>query len=249
VASLGGPSSASALLELREVLAAAREQAARRRAAWDVDRDAAYGASALDLAALAPVVSGELPLVVGADRASDLWSLLGFAAEQRVRLVISGGAEAWQLADVLAERGVPVIIDPLLVGPASFDQVGARADNARILAEAGVPVILSTFSTHHARTLAQVAGNAARAGMEPEAALAAITATPAAVFGAPDRGRLAVGALADIVLWSGPPLSLSSAPDAVWVEGRATSMVTRQTRLRDRYRNLPGTPRAPLSTP
>lgn len=249
VLSLAGPSNAAALLELREVFGAAREQAARRRPPFEIDADAPYGASALDLAALGPVLSGVLPVVVGVDRASDLWSVLGWAAEQKVRLVVSGGAEAWQVADVLAERGIPVIVDPLLYGPGSFDQLGARPDNAALLAAAGVPVILSSFSTHHARTLAQVAGNAVRAGLPAEDALRAITATPAAVFGAPERGRLAVGAVADVVLWSGAPLSLSSAPDAVWVEGRATSMVTRQSLLRERYRTLPGTPRAPLPTP
>ncbi len=249
VASIGGPSSAVALMELREVFSAAREQAARRRPVYEVDSPAAYGASALDLAALAPVLSGDLPLVISANRASDIEALLAFAQAWKVRLVISGGAEAWRLAGPLAAAGVPVIVDPMSYGPGGFDELRARADNAVLLHAAGVPLILSTFGTHQARTLAQVAGNAVRAGLDPTVALTAITATPAQVFGAPDRGRLVAGAVADVVLWSGTPLELSSVPDAVWVEGRRTSMLTRQTLLRDRYRTLPGTPRPPNPVP
>jgi len=48
-------------------------------------------------------------------------------------------------------------------------------------------------------------------------------------------GSLRAGRRADVVLWSGDPLELSSAAEAVWIDGRAQPMRSRQRRLRDRY--------------
>jgi imidazolonepropionase-like amidohydrolase len=146
------------------------------------------------------------------------------------------------VADQLAQAKVPVLVDPLAYGPSSFDELYARPDNAALLAKAGVALILTTESTHNARTLRQVAGNAVREGLPHADALRAVTETPARVFGLPDRGRLAVGAAADVVLWSGDPLELSSRAERVWVDGVEVDLRSRQTELRERYRTLPGTP-------
>ena len=81
----------------------------------------------------------------------------------------------------------------------------------------------------------QLAGNAVANGLPWDAALAALTRNPAQIFGQSDRGRIAVGQVADLVLWSGDPLEVTSAADAVWVGGVAQSMQSRQTLLRDRY--------------
>ena len=69
-----------------------------------------------------------------------------------------------------------------------------------------------------------------------ESALEAITSTPAEIFGVgATHGRIAVGQVADLVLWSGDPLELSSLADQVWIAGRPIDMKSRQTELRDRY--------------
>ena len=66
--------------------------------------------------------------------------------------------------------------------------------------------------------------------------LAAITSTPADIFGlGATRGRIAVGQVADLVLWSGDPLEVSTLADQVWIAGRPIEMKSRQTELRDRY--------------
>ena len=124
--------------------------------------------------------------------------------------MLAEGAEAWMHADALAAAGVPVIVDPLQAGPGSFDETQARADNAAMLHAAGVQVGISSFGRWSAPRLAQIAGNAVRAGLPHEAAIAAVTAVPAAAFGEEDRGVLEVGAIADLVVWSGDPLELDS---------------------------------------
>jgi len=153
-------------------------------------------------------------------------------------------------AEALADAGVAVVIDPLVYGPGSFNQIHGRADNGALLVAAGVDVIIATGSSHNARNLGQYAGNAVRGGMKPADALAAITSAPAKVYGLEDRGVLEVGARADVVIWSGQdPLELSSLPVAVFIDGRPIALESRQTLLRDAYSQLPGTPTPPLSLP
>lgn len=242
VVSLTGSSRAEALLRLRELLADVRDWKAHQ-ADWRANRTRDYALERVDLEALVPVAEGRTPLLVHADDAAAIEALVRFAATERVRVVILGGAEAWIVADLLAEAAIPVVVDPLVYGSGSFDELHGRADNAALLAEAGVPVILSSFSTHNARTLRVVAGNAVRGGMRPEDALTAITRTPAQIFALGDRGRVEEGAIADLVVWSGDPLEIGTHVVQMYIDGEPVSLTSRQTALRDRYRTLPVLPR------
>jgi imidazolonepropionase-like amidohydrolase len=86
----------------------------------------------------------------------------------------------------------------------------------------------------------QEAGNAVAWGLPAEKALAAITSAPAAIYGVSDRvGRVAPGLLADLVIWSGDPLELSTQPERVFVGGIEQPLRSRQTDLLERYRTLP----------
>jgi imidazolonepropionase-like amidohydrolase len=210
-----------------------------QRSAWEKAQRAGFATKPLDLEALVPVADGAVPLLVEADRAADLEALLVMLEGTRVRPVILGGAEAWLVRERLAEKRVPVILNPLLFGPGDFDQLRARADNAVLLHAAGVPVILSVFDTHQVRKLRQVAGNAVREGLPWEAALLAVTEAPADAFGMSGHGRIAPGAIGNVVLWSGDPFELATRVVAVFVGGRETSLRTRQTELFERWRRLP----------
>ena len=129
-------------------------------------------------------------------------------------------------------------LDPLANLPADFDRIGATMENAARLQAAGVPVSFSQAgdASHNARKVRQLAGNAVANGMPWDAALAGLTSVPAKLLGLGDQlGTIAPGMRADLVLWSGDPLELTSLPDQVWLDGRAQPMRSRQTELRDRY--------------
>jgi hypothetical protein len=177
-------------------------------------------------------------VVFSVDRAIDIRRALAFAKKHGMKPVLSGGVEAWKVASELAAAKVPVLIDPLSNLPGNYDQFGATLENAARLHEAGVTIAFSQSgdASHMARKLRQSAGNAVSYGLPWDAGLAALTANPAAIFGANDRGRIAVGQRADLVLWSGDPLEVTSVADQVWVDGKAQAMVSRQTLLRDRHR-------------
>ena len=218
-----------------------------RRQQWARNQHRPFRFPATELDAMQPVLDGSRILAVHVERASDIEGAL--QACSGLRCVLVGAAEAWIVKEALAKTGIPVVIDPLLNAPESFDRLQARPDNAAILARAGVPVAFSTFSSHNVRTLRQAAGNAIRAGLPQEAARAAVTEVPAAAFGRPDRGVLVPGAVANLVLWSGDPFELSTRVKRMWIRGKHIPLTSRQDRLRDRYRQLPGSPSPSLSLP
>ncbi len=241
-------STAEGIRRLRELLADARAFASDRRG-YEQNRSRDYAAGRLELEALQPLLRGEQPLMVYADRAADIEALLRFAQAERLRLVLVGGAEAWLHAQALAAAGVAVIVNPAGLDPSSFDKLRTREDATALLAQAGVPVIISNRSSIFARHLRQVAGMALREGMDHAAALRAITTVPAQVFGMDDRAGIALGSRADLVVWNGDPLELTTWPLRVMIEGRFADMRSRQTELLERYRELPGLPLPGLDLP
>jgi len=169
------------------------------------------------------------------ERANDIREVVRFAKARGMKPVIAGAAEAWVVARELAEAGVPVILDPLESLPDDFDRLGSRFDNAKLLHEAGVTIAFSQTDSFQLRKNRQLAGNAVAHGLPWEAALAAITSSPAAIFGLGVRGRIEAGQAADLVLWSGDPLEVTTVAEQVWIAGNPVTMRSRQTELRDRY--------------
>jgi hypothetical protein len=177
------------------------------------------------------------------NRAADIRQVLALARRHGARPVVVGGAQAWQVAGDLAQAKTPVVLDPLVNLPDSFDQLGATLENAARLHRAGVRIAFTNLNdgTHNARKVRQAAGVAVAHGLPWDAALAALTANPAEIFGlGGEFGRIAPGYVADLVLWSGDPLEVTTVAEQVWIDGRPQPTRSRQTELRDRYR-----PRAP----
>ena len=142
------------------------------------------------------------------------------------------------VADELAKRKIPVVVKPLTNIP-TFDALAATLENPGRLQKAGVDVILSSFDTYRAGTLRQEAGNAISYGMDRDAALSAVTATPARVWGVSDRtGSIEVGKDADVVIWSGDPFELTTSAEQIFIRGREMPKDTRQSELLKKYRTI-----------
>jgi imidazolonepropionase-like amidohydrolase len=195
-----------------------------------------------DARGLAPAATGEQLLLVEVHGKSDIRRVLGLLETYDLDLVLVGASEAYRLAAEIEEAGVPVIVNPLGNLPSSFEQMGSTMRAAPLLVEAGVSVAFydtGTGYTHNVRLLPQLAGNAIASGMDHGDAMRAVTLTPAEIFGVDrDLGTLERGKLADVVVWDGDPLEVTSRPSHVFIEGEETSLENRQSRLAERYKEL-----------
>jgi imidazolonepropionase-like amidohydrolase len=212
----------------------------RNRANFERNAQRRLIAQRLDLEALIPVLDGRVLVLVQAAAEVDIRAALAIAAERRLRIAIVGGIEAWRVAGELAAARVPVILDPTDNLPGDLGALDVRDDNAALLARAGVAVAISTIGgTWTPRTIRQLAGIAVAQGLPWPKGLAAVTEVPAQIFGGTaERGSLERGKIADVVVWSGDPLELTSRAETVIVGGVVQSAVTHQTRLLDRYKVL-----------
>ena len=234
----GGGSRAGVAQRLRRVFRDALEYE-KRRTDYNRAQIQQLSASAADLEALLPVLHGQLPLIAVANRRSDIETALRIAREFKLRLIVAGGAEAWEIADEIAAAGVPVLVQPMDNIP-SYDALGVRYENAGLLAKGGVKVSLMETQTENSRNLRQQAGNAVAYGMTWEQALRAVTLSPAEAFGvATQYGSLEPGKVANVVVWTGDPFEFSTGVEHVFIRGKEIPLRSRQTELLERYRTLP----------
>lgn len=237
-----GGSRGGVFLKLREVLDDARFYA-QNRSNFNRGASRDLAAHRLDLEALLPVLDRSLPLFVRADRTSDILATLRLAREYNLRLVLVSATQGWMVADRIAAARVPVVLQPLADLPYSFEEIGARLDNAALLARAGVKVALSSFDTHNARNVRQSVGNAIAYGLPYADGLRSVTLTAAEMLGVQDRyGSLAPGKVANLVVWSGDPFELHTYAEHVFIRGLEVPDDDRQKALTERYRTLEGLP-------
>jgi imidazolonepropionase-like amidohydrolase len=183
------------------------------------------------------------PLVLAADRDTDLLHLIDLKERFKLKLVINGAGDAISVAEQLAKAEIPVIINPLSALPNNFDSLHASLENAGKLAKAGVKVILAETDTHNIYQIRFSAGNAVSYGMSADDALASLTVNVAEAFNI-NAGTIEVGKPADLVLWKGDMFDLSGYVDKMWINGKAYSTDSRHDKLRDRYMKKTDMPRA-----
>lgn len=209
---------------------------ARNRTAYDRGETRAFGLSRVDLEALIPVVEGRVPLLVRVHRASDILQVLRLAREEKIKVILEGAAEGWLVAAQIAAAGVPVIVDSQADLPDSFESLGARLDNAARLQAAGVTVaIMGSRDVNNLRQARFNAGLAVANGLPRDQAMATISSNVAKMWGMTGVGSLTVGQDADVVLWNGDPLEVSSWPLAIFISGVEQPQSSRAFDLRDRY--------------
>ena len=256
VAQFGAPRSGGSnargeqYVRLKELIEDARTYS-RRRAEFDRAQTRLFAARRSDLEALIPVVEGRLPLMVNADRASDIEAVLRLAREVNVKVIIAGGAESWEVADKLAAANVPVVVGSMGNIPESFAALGSRQETPALLQRARAKVVLIANGSggeevFNVRNLKYDAGVAVAYGMSWDDALRAITLTPAEVMGVANRvGSLQTGRDANIVVWSGDPFEFATRVEHVFIRGREVAQPSRQDELMRRYRNFPPAYRKP----
>jgi len=194
----------------------------------------------LPMESLAPVARGEVPMVIRADAEDDIRGAVAFAAEHGVKLIIAGGLEAWRCADVLKERDVPVLMNVERLPARESDRYDAAYANAAKLRAAGVRFAIVSDDASQSRNLPYEAAMARAYGLPADAAIRAITLSPAEIFGMADRiGSLAPGKDADLFMATGDIMDARVSVTHVFIDGVTQSLETRHTRLYREFKDRP----------
>lgn len=190
------------------------------------------------LEALIPYANGVRPVIIQAHRKSEILEALKFAEELNIKVILSGGTEAWKVADELKKRNVPVIVGPIMTMPQeSWDTYDApMAGPARLLA-AGVTFCIRSEGGTNSRNLPYEAAMAISYGLPYDEGLKAVTLYPAQILGVEERlGSITVGKLANLVLTDGDLLQPTTQVRAMFIGGAPLDPSNKQTRLYERYR-------------
>ena len=178
------------------------------------------------LKSLIPVIKGELPLIVRANRMDDILTALRIADEFQLKLILNHGADAHKVTERLASRNIPVIVGPLTPYRQTIETSQATYKNAAVLNKAGVTIAFQTGSVRQVGNLLYEAGQAVSHGLPYEEALKALTINPAEIFRVADElGSLEEGKRADIIIFDGDPLNPLSHIKMVIIGGKICEKV------------------------
>ena len=230
----GGATDANAAAEFESFMTTARDYHANRTA----------GTAKLDLIyeSMRPLFKKEIPAIITANSDTAIRGAIAFGEKWNVRVVISGGGDAWKVRKVLAEKNIPVILGSIESAPGDdvpYDVIYAQPG---LLYDAGVKFAFSTGNGSNARHVAFHAALAVAYGLPSDGALKALTIWPAEMFGADKEiGSIATGKLANLFITTGDPLDLRTQVEEVFIKGRQVPDDDRHNRLYLKYKARPKT--------
>lgn len=220
--------------ELRTWFEAARHYKRAREAGAEAAPDS-------KLEALLPLLDGSQPALIVANRARTIRNAVAFAEEQKLRMILAGGQEAWKVAELLKQKNIPVILGPTEALPADRDDPYDKPFTApEELRKAGVLFAFGSFSSDSSRTLPYQAGVAVAFGLPYEEALKAVTLYPARILGVEDKfGTIEEGKQANLILTDGDPLEITTRIRGLFIAGRPVSTGNKHLGLYEKYRSRP----------
>ena len=194
----------------------------------------------LRLEAMSKVVAREIPILAAADALPQIESAVAFAVSQNLRLIILGGYDAAECAELLKRHDIPVVITAVHRVPQNrSDAYDASYTLPARLQAAGVRFCISSSGrseTWNTRNLPYHAATAVAFGLDAEQAMRSITLSPAEIYGVADRiGSLEVGKDATLIVTDGSPLEIPTQTEMAFVQGRRIDLSNKHTRLRDKY--------------
>jgi len=232
--------------EIEEAFRSARAYQAAREA--EGEKGVPLHEKDLRWEAMLPVLRGELPVWVQANRLQEIEASVEWAQRNRIRMVLYGGADAPLAADLLRSKNIPVIVTPVLRLPLrrDSDYDGPYRLPAR-LHEAGVEFCIGglpsgiggapSITKGNERNLPYHAAMAAAFGLPREEALKALTLHAARILGVDDRvGSLEVGKDATLIVTDGDPLEITTHVEKLYIQGRDVDLNNKQKALYEKYR-------------
>lgn len=197
------------------------------------------------LAAMQPVLTGELPLLVSANDFRDVKRAVEFVEKQGARMILRSNArfgpfDLGVVAAFLAEKKIPVVFGPMYTLAASEDDRYDLPQQApAALAKAGVPFAFASEDSAMVRDLPyQAAMAVAYGGLSKDDAFRALSLWPAKIWGIADRvGSIEIGKQANLFVTTGDPMEPRTDVRYVFVRGHSVPMTSRQTQFFDQFKN------------
>jgi imidazolonepropionase-like amidohydrolase len=195
----------------------------------------------LQLEQLARILGGELPAIVVANDKRGIESAIEFAERFDLRIILAGARDGREVKELLAEKGIPVILGPSQALPENDDDPYYLPFSlAGELYEAGVKIAFATFNSSDSRTLPYEAANTVPFGLPCEEALKAVTVNAAEILGVGDRlGTVEAGKMANLIVTDGDPLEIQTQVGYVFIRGIPVDTNNRHRALWERYRARP----------
>ncbi len=188
--------------------------------------------------AMLPYCTGDKPVIVNANRKADILEAIKWADEVKVKLILSGGVDAWKVADELKKKNIPVLCGPFTVMPQEgHDTYDSQYRVVARLHEAGVKYCIRSGGSTNTRNLPYEAAMAVSYGLPADEALKAVTLYPAQILGLADQlGSIEPGKMANLVLTDGDLLEPSTQVKSLFIQGNPVEPTSKQTKLYERYR-------------
>ncbi|RAI93808.1 amidohydrolase family protein [Algoriphagus yeomjeoni] len=186
-----------------------------------------------EMAQLAKATTGELPLLIEVNAASDILAAIKWVEGKGAKVIFTGVSEGWRVADSIATAKIPVITGPIQALPTrESDRYDTPYANAGKMAKAGVKVAIRTDDQENVRNLPFFAAFAAAYGMGKDEAWKAVTINPAEIFGLADQyGSVEAGKVANLIVADGDPFETKTNVMHVFIEGYRMPLSNRQIRL------------------
>ncbi|MBG29733.1 MAG: imidazolonepropionase [Opitutae bacterium] len=195
--------------------------------------------------AMLPILKKDIPIMIHADENRQIKTALAWAKRRDYKVILSGGRDAWKVAEQLAGEKIPLIYHHVFSLPAQNHlphDTNFRAPG--LLVKAGVKLAIGlrpgSWSASNLRNLPYHAAQAAANGLSKEEAIASITLRPAEILGVADRlGSLTPTKEATFIAVEGDLLDIRSQVKRMWIAGKEASLESRHVRLYEKYRNRP----------
>jgi imidazolonepropionase-like amidohydrolase len=225
-----------ALGELRNAFRDARAYMQAKRA--ETVQGIPYHNTDLRWEAMMPVLEGKIPVLVNAEELQQIQAAVAWGDQEKIKLVIVGGYDAWRAADLLKARDIPVIVNPIQRTPwRRWESYDDPATLPKKLREAGVRFcIAGEAGASNERNVPYHAAMAASYGLPKEEALRSITLYAAQILGIADRvGSLEVGKDATLIVTDGDPLEIMTNVSMEFIQGKNIPLQSRHTRFYEKY--------------
>jgi len=184
--------------------------------------------------AMRGVFSGTENLYIRANGIKEMQASIALCEELTIKPVLVGAYDAYLMADELAKKHIPVILDKCHALPSrTDDDIQQNYKTPAILQKAGVLYCISINGSWQQRNLAFEAGTAAAFGLTKEQALEAITANAAKILKLDSKiGTIEVGKKATLLICKGDLLDMrTNQLSAAYIEGRMISLGNKQIDL------------------